>query len=104
MDSYQAVNHVQKLRRKSALAPSRGSIHQRGASAAVNLQNGILIAKLLEGKEEDTTTVDPKKSGKLPKLQTERPKTPLTGKEEPLIVRGDESPITFETIVQEPCN
>ncbi|GJT25030.1 hypothetical protein Tco_0894967 [Tanacetum coccineum] len=45
-----------------------------------------------------------KKSSKLPKLQTESPKTPLTGKEEPLIVRGDESPITFETIVQEPCN
>ncbi|GJU39519.1 hypothetical protein Tco_1192476 [Tanacetum coccineum] len=26
------------------------------------------------------------------------------GEEEPLIVRGDESPVTFETIVQEPCN
>ncbi|GJU64848.1 ATP sulfurylase 1, chloroplastic [Tanacetum coccineum] len=66
-------------------------------------KNLITLFKKYGGKGREYYNCRSKKSGKPPKLKPECPKTPLIG-EEPLIVRGDESPITSETIVQEPCN
>nr|GEV43286.1 phospholipase-like protein [Tanacetum cinerariifolium] len=144
------------------LAMDYASLQQRAASLHQPMQSQVLEDGVLDPENtvvlifpslmhydeptEDTTNVV-KKSGKLPKLQPERPKTPLIvkmsrgnrrrwpswnslkkrldlkrinimgcygsskwlldiniGEEEPLIVKGDESPITFQTIVQEPCN